>query len=203
MRKLVSVLALFLSALPSPVLSRATVFVPKEAGLAWEVRTLSFMPRDTSDEGISIAKINAWINDNRGMKSKSDLCFMNFVDNDDIVSQDRATESEIAEDLKKHPASFRQIYEPEPGKRFLVRVGVFRFCDDPQSAEEPLSFMAAVVSDDGGEVKNFDALAWNLIRLFKRPDGKLNVLGCFACGEVQELLWDKFNDRFYYNWIGH
>ncbi len=63
--------------------------------------------------------------------------------------------------------------------------------------------MAIVVTDQNGEIKNFDALEWNFIRLFKRPDGKINALGCFYCGDVQELLWDKFNDRFYFNWIGH
>ena len=203
MRKLAVLFAAVLMSLPLPVLARATVFVPKQSGFAWEVRELSFMPRDASDEGISIEKINLWLDANRGMKSQSKLCYMNFVENEDIVSQDRETEQEIAKDLKQHPASFRQIYEPEPGVRFLVRVGVFSFCDDPKSAEEPISFMAAVITNESGVVKNFDALQWNLIRLFKRPDGKINALGCFACGEVQELLWDKFNDRFYYNWIGH
>jgi hypothetical protein len=29
------------------------------------------------------------------------------------------------------------------------------------------------------------------------------VFGCFACGDVSELLYDSENERFYQQWIGH
>ena len=63
--------------------------------------------------------------------------------------------------------------------------------------------MALVVTDQSQKVRYFDAMEWNFIRLSKSPQGQLNVWGCFECGEVAQLLYDKGNDKFYIEWIGH
>lgn len=187
----------------SPTFGRATIFVPKKSGYAWHTRDLQFLPFDQSDGGITVAAIDDWINKHRGMRAADRTCYMNFVRGDEIVSPDRETDSEIKADLAEFPRSFAERYEPEPGVRFTVRIGVFESCRDSSFSEDPVRYMAVVITDQHGAVRNIDALDWNFIRLFKRDDGKINVFGCFACGEARELLWDKFNDRFYYEWIGH
>lgn len=188
-----------------PVLAfgRATVFVPVKSGYAWHTRDLQFLPHDKSDGGVTVAAVDQWVNKHRGMRTAGRTCYLNFARGDEIVSHDRETDSEIKADLAEFPRSFAEWYEPEPGIKFTVRVAVFESCREPTSSDEPLRYMAVVITDQKGAIRNVDALDWNFIRLFKRDDGKINVFGCFACGEVRELLWDKFNDRFYYEWIGH
>jgi hypothetical protein len=196
---LTTALALLLFCAPAQLYAGATVFVPEDADeAAWEVRTLAFIPKKKSDGGVSIEQVNLYLAKNRGMRVETQICFMDFARVGDIVSSNRKTQIEIDTNLAEYPNSFAEFYEPEPGRKFLARVGIFQECDERGTA-----FMALVVTDQMGSIREFDALTWNFIRLFKRDDGKINVFGCFACGEIQELAWDKLNDRFYYVWNGH
>lgn len=196
--------AVALGCWPAAVIGQATVIVPEGAGFAWWTSDLSFLPLESADGGISVRDVDAWLNANRGMRSETATCYMSFVRENQIVAVDRATHQEIRAKLAENPGSFAQWFEPSPGDRFLVRVGVFEQCDDAKSAAEPLRYMAVVITDEAGRVRDFDALDWNFIRLAKGKDGSsLRVMGCYNCGEVRELAWDKGNDRFYYTWVGH
>lgn len=204
MKQLLTTAAIvLLSCASTPVYAGATVFVPAEKSYAWSVRELQFLPKKTSDEGVTIKQIDAWISAHRGMKSASTICYMDFARDNEIVSSDRTTQSEIDRDLRAYPNSFSQWYEPEQASKFLVRVGIFEMCQEAGSKEEPIGFMAVLVTDQQGQIKEFDALDWNYIRLVKGDSGRINLLGCYACGEIRELVWDKFNDKFYYEWVGH
>ncbi|MYM00359.1 hypothetical protein GR702_21720 [Novosphingobium sp. FGD1] len=188
--------------LSSPALSQATVLVPADEGFAWEVRDLKFAPRKTSDQGVSVARINTWIAEHAGMKQVSKICFMDFVQNDEIYSFDVKTQKDINADLNEYKNSFSQTFSPDATTTFLVRVGAFQLCD-PSDNGTAVTFMGVVVTDSFGEVRLFDPMTWNFSRLFKRDDGIVNILGCFSCGDVKELAWDKFKNRFYFIDIGH
>lgn len=187
-----------------PALGQATVVVPGGAGYSWAIRDLSLFPRKKADAGVSVTQVNAWLNAHRGMKSAYSVCLMDFVQNDEIASLDDATQAEIAQDLKEYPSSFAQVWTVEPDITFTVRVAAFRECSSqtPNSAS-PMSFLALVITDSQNQIRFVDATEWSFIRIFRRDDGKLNILGCFACGEVRELAWDRGGDRFYFVDIGH
>ena len=199
---IVAACALALS-LPTAALAQATGFVPRGAGFAWWTSELSFLPLGRADGGISVEDVDGWINANRGMRTESRTCFMSFVRDDGIVAPDRETHDEIRSKLAENPGSFATWFEPAKGHRFLARVGVFEECADENAAGEPLRYMAVVVTDEDGKVRDFDALDWNFLRLQLNDQGRLAVFGCYHCGEVRELAWDQGNDRFYYNWVGH
>ena len=83
-------------------------------------------------------------------------------------------------------------------------VALFENCKSKaEAASDSTPFMALVITDEQGAIREFNALEWNFIRIFKREDGKINFLGCFACGEVQELNYNASEKEFYYKWIGH
>lgn len=188
--------------LPNSALGQATVLVPDQSGYAWEVRELTFAPRKASDQGVSVASINTWNAAHAGMKQVKNICYMDFVQNDEIYSPFSETQKDISADLSQYPHSFATTYSPDPATKFLVRVGAFQICE-PSSEGKSTTFMALVVTDEVGKVLFFDPTEWNLVRLFKRDDGVVNVLGCFACGEVRELAWDRSANRFYFVDIGH
>lgn len=188
---------------PATAQAQATVFVPSGAGFAWWTSELSFLPLSKSDEGISVEDVDRWLNANRGMRVESKTCFMSFVREPQIVAPDRETHNEIRAKLAENPGSFAKWFEPAPGHRFLVRIGVFEDCEEHGSAAEPLRYMAVIVTDEAGRIRDFDALDWNFMRLHQDDRGRLSVYGCFNCGEVRELAWDQGNDRFYYVWTGH
>lgn len=189
--------------LSSAANAQATVLVSPKRGYAWWVSNFDFLPAHKQDGGVSIADIDRWINANRGMKLESKTCYMSFVKEREVVSFDRPTLDDIRAKFDEYPNGFDQSFEPVEGERFRVRVGVFEQCPDAGSTTTPLRYMAVVVTDQSNKVRNFDALEWNFVRLHKGDDGKMFALGCYECGEVTELLWDRGNDRFYYQWVGH
>ena len=200
-------LALFLSfvviASSTAAFAQATIFVRPTSGYAWWTQGPAFLPQSKADGGITVKGIDDWINANRGMKLKSSTCFMSFVQDEQVVSPDRATHNDIRARLARYPNSFDQYFEGAPGHVFRVRVGVFEACQPPDTTTEPLRYMAVVVTDSQNRVREFDALHWHFIRLFKNSDGKINAWGCYECGEVTQLNWDSGNDKFYWEWIGH
>lgn len=187
---------------PSLACAQATVIVPATTGEVWEIRGLSFAPRKSSDQGVSVDDVNAWNSTHGGMKQLKKICLMDFVQDSEVFSSDSKTQNEIASDLKEYPGTFFQIYVPDASNKFLVRVAAFQMCE-PSSDGEYISFMALTVTDSLGRIMYFDEMPWTLTRLFKRGDGVINVLGCFACGEVKELAWDRLANRFYVVDIGH
>ena len=71
-------------------------------------------------------QIDEWINDNRGMKSASTICFMDFARDDEIVSSDRKTQAEIDRDLSAYPNSFFAVVRTRTNLEiFWFRVGIF------------------------------------------------------------------------------
>ena len=128
---------------------------------------------------------------------------MTFARLQDIASSDRKTQAEIKANLTEYPRSFSETYEAGTEK-FVLRVGIFEDCETPGQKEVvPTPFMALVITDQRGVIREFDAMDWNFIRLFKREDGKVNALGCFGCGEVREINYNAAEKEFYYKWIGH
>lgn len=200
-RKLALIFSAAVMATSSVAYSQATVFVPEGAGFAWWTADLTFLPQAKEDEGVSVADVDRWIAENRGMKVVRATCFMSFVRDDHIVAPDRATHDEIRKILKANPKSFDKTLKARTGEQFRVRVGVFEDC--AEEAEAPLRYMAVVVTDSSGKIRDFDALDWNFMRLQQASDDKVSVFGCYHCGERRELAWDRGNDRFYYVWTGH
>jgi hypothetical protein len=201
--KLISLALTLCCAVTFPLHAGGTIFVQKEAPYAWHGGKLSFIPKQKADGGITIAQIDAWVDQNSGMRTTTKTCFMDFVRNDEILGIDRATQDDIDETLKTYPNSFDLVYQPEKETQFRVRIGVFEACEDPKNKNKPYSYMALVVTDPSNAIKKFDPLDWDFLRLAKDQDGKINIFGCFNCGDVRELIWDKFNGKFYYEWVGH
>ena len=195
----------FAAALGTPTVAKAQapVFVEPSSGYAWWVTEPQFLPQSKTDSGVGVSDINAWINANRGMKVETSTCFMSFVRDDQVVSSNRAVHDDIRARLRNYPNSFDQSFESASGKQFRVRVGVFEDCDERNTNGDPLRYMAVVVTDENNRVREFDALTWYYIRLFKTDEGKINALGCYECGEVTQLNCDEGNDRFYWEWVGH
>jgi hypothetical protein len=189
--------------------SSATIYVDGDQTSSWEGR-LKLVPNLKKDGGVSVDAVNAFIRDRLSRRAVSSplttfvpICLMNFARPQDIVSSDRKTQVEIRANLQEYPRSFAETYEAETEK-FLLRVGIFEDCKASEKKDDvPATFMALVITDQQGTIRDFDALDWNFIRLFKRNDGKVNVSGCFACGEVREVSYNPAAKEFYYKWIGH
>jgi hypothetical protein len=195
-------------------LAHPTMFVKETRGgetgdTTWE-GNLTLVPNSKEEAGVSVEAINAFIMKRlsaRAVQSPSTsyvpICLMNFAHVQDIVSSDRATQVEIRSDLETYPRSFSDTYV-SGSEVFLVRIGIFEDCRQELSKPaEPARFMALVITDHTGNIREFDALNWNFIRIFKRTDGGINLLACFACGEIQELRYNPSDREFYYKWIGH
>ena len=186
------------------VYAQATVVVPADEGYAWEVRDFDMFPRKKVDDGVSVAQINAWLSAHRGMKSIYSVCFLDFLQNDEVTSTDDDTRKEIAKDLSEYPNSFALDWNAGPNANFLVRVAALQNCPSSEpSMMNAASFLVLIITDRGGGIKHINATQWSFIRLFARDDGHINILGCFACGEVAELAWDSVADRIYQIDIGH
>lgn len=186
--------------LPTALHAEGYVFVPKREGFAWWAHELAFLPTAVSEEGVSVADINRWAASREDMKADLNICFLGFPKRSTILSPDRTRFTEIQQTLSEHPNSFAQWFEPVPGKRFLVRIGVFETCAEP--GPEAVAFMAVLVTNEAGAIQEFDALDWNFMRLEKSEAG-IMIYGCYLCGERRELGYDAGNDRFYYIWTGH
>ena len=184
-------------ATPTSAQTRPIVYVPKESGMAWWVRELELRPTTVSVSGISVEQINLAGKARAGMRPWNPICRVGAVTNAGIASIDRETQREIDATLAEYPASFINQFI-SGGTTFTIRVVAFETCES-----EPETGFALLISDAAGKLRAFDKQPSAFTRIFKRDDGKINVFGCFTCGEVSELVYDAGNDRFYYEWIGH
>ena len=199
----------FINIIPGLAFANPTMFVKEQRNSTWE-GDLILVPNATQDAGVSVNAINAFLRkrlSSRAVESPAanfvPICLMNFARVQDVVSSDRKTQADIRKYLEEYPRSFSENWTTG-GETFLVRVGIFEDCPSVDQADDgPLKFMALVITDPKGEILEFNATNWNFVRIFKKPNGNINVLGCFACGEVQEIQYNQAGKDFYYKWIGH
>lgn len=176
--------------------ARPSIFVPEQAGYSWWARELIIRPMAKTVRKVSIAAINAHLAAKSAVTPQK-ICFVEDVQRSDVLSVHRDTQKEIDETLAEFPQSFSGAYVAKSGKNFDVQVVTYQVCDAARGAS------ALVITNADGSLHTFLTQEFDFTRIFKRADGKINVFGCFACGDVSELLYDSENDRFYQNWIGH
>ena len=131
------------------------------------------------------------------MATAKSVCLVDFVTVAGVVSADRATQKEIDETFNEFPQSFAVNYRAGLDE-FAVRVVAYEAC-----GKDPDAGTAILITDKSGALRSFDIGEFVFTRLFKRDDGKINVFGCFACGDVSDLNYDVGNQQFYYKWVGH
>ncbi len=176
--------------------ARPSIFVPDQSGYAWWSRELIIRPMATAVGRVGISAINAQIAA-RSAVTPQQICFVEAVLPGDIVSAHRGTQQEIDETLREFPNSFSATYTRRSGRSFNVQVVAYQMCGAPGGAT------ALLITNADGSLHSFLSQEFDFTRIFRRPDGKINVFGCFACGDVSELLYDSENDRFYQQWTGH
>jgi hypothetical protein len=145
---------------------------------------------------VGIAAINAQLA-TRSAVTPPKVCFVEAVLPGDILSAHRGTQKEIDDTLREFPNSFSATYTARSGRSFNVQVVSYEVCGANGGAT------ALLISNADGSLHSFVDQEFAFTRISKRPDGKINVFGCFACGDVSELLYDSENERFYQQWIGH
>ena len=69
--------------------------------------------------------------------------------------------------------------------------------------EKPEKGTGILITDENGIFKSYIENDFLFTRLFKRDDGVINVFGCFACGDVNELKYNSDDGEFYLKWVGH
>lgn len=195
-RLIVSASAVFFLCWSSLAESRPSIFVPNDAGYAWWARELVLRPMTTAVGRVGISDINAHLAA-RSAVTPQRICFVEAVLPGDILSADRATQQEIDATLRQFPNSFTATYTARSGRSFNVQVVTYEVCGASGGAT------ALLITNADGSLHSFHDQEFLFTRISKRPDGKINVFGCFECGDVSELLYDAENDRFYTQWIGH
>lgn len=176
--------------------SRPSIFVPDQTGYAWWSREVVIRPLATTVGRVGVAAINAYLADQSAV-TQAKVCFLDSVLPGDILSVHRATQLEIDETLREFPNSFSATYTTRAGRIFNVQVVAYQLCDAAGGAT------ALLITNPDGSLQSFLPQEFDFTRILKRPDGRLNVYACFACGDVSELLYDGDNERFYQRWIGH
>ena len=200
MRRLAQCVTIFASCLVLSVDASANpvIFVPESDGYAWWSREHVIRPTAKSVLGVSVETVNVWLASKRGMRDPEKLCFVEAVSDGGVVSPKRTTQLEIDATLKEFPSSFYQAYTTKTGSKFHVRVVVFETC-----GSEPRAGTALLITDSNGLFASFLESDFQFTRLFSTNDGKLNVFGCFNCGDVSQLNFNPENGDFYLKWVGH
>ena len=199
-RIFVSLLAGFiLFGAASDSMAKPVIFVPTtDDAYAWWAKPLTIRPLSKAVGGVSVDSINSWLAEHRGLREPVSLCYLEAVDGDAIVSPVRETQKEIDKTIAENPNSFQQTFVSHANSRFLIRVVAFETC-----GEEPRSGTGILITDASGLFKSFIENEFFFTRLSKRDDGLINVFGCYACGDVNELRYNPDGDEFYLKWIGH